>query len=140
MNALDAKLSVKLSLKQLPSKIIMRELAASLNLSPISKEGYAKRNESGQTLFSIFPSIEKIGLDLVMDLPRVSNPSHAFNVMFDCGEWLASNLDGKLTDEKGTQLTHEEKKIILGQVNKKQLALKKFGLVPGGNLAARIFN
>ena len=118
----------------------MRELAASLNLSPISKEGYAKRNESGQTLFSIFPSIEKIGLDLVMDLPRVSNPSHAFNVMFDCGEWLASNLDGKLTDEKGTQLTHEEKKIILGQVNKKQLALKKFGLVPGGNLAARIFN
>jgi hypothetical protein len=89
--------------------------------------------------FVVFPGDGGGRLTFLLDLPRTTAPVEAFQSMVDIAEQFAEALSGVLTDESGRPLSEPALAQIAQQVEERVAQFEQMGVVPGSQVAQRLF-
>lgn len=79
------------------------------------------------------------GLSLVLDVPRVSAPSNAFDSMVDFARHLASSLGGEIVDDNRTPLSERSVSLIRNQIGQFEARMERQAIPAGSDIAQRLF-
>ena len=83
---------------------------------------------------------EITGLTFMLDVPHVSNPGEAFDIMEAVAGKFAKLLHLELVDENGKPLTREDFEMIRDHIDNIRAEMDKYGVEAGGLLARTLFN
>ncbi|MEN9774317.1 MAG: hypothetical protein RL322_1387 [Pseudomonadota bacterium] len=115
-------------------------LASPLVITERGSNRYARLDEFGDPVFSVFLGERPNRLTFLLDLPRVEGPIEAWDQMVECAWIAARRLPGRLVDDSGKALTERFLDNISSQVRQRALALEAVGLRAGSAAARRVFN
>jgi len=94
---------------------------------------------SDDIVFSVLPGDQGALLGFLMDLPRVEEPVMAWFSMVEAAKTIQQSLGGQLVDERNTVLSDQAFDHIARQIEDRVRVFVEAGLLPGGDLAKRIF-
>lgn len=129
----------------------LRGLAEAAGLQLGNDGCYHAHDEAGQHIFSLANqesslfSIEQLkhlqtkGLTLVLDVPRVNNPSAAFDRMMRLAHHLADTMDGTLVDDNRTPLSERSIHLIRSQIGQFEMQMERQSMPAGSEIALRLF-
>lgn len=129
----------------------LRGLAESAGLQLGNDGCYHAFDEAGQHLFvlanqeaSLFSEeqlkhLQTRGLTLVLDVPRVANPSAAFDRLVRFAQLLADALGGRLVDDNRAQLSERAIQLIRSQIGQFELQMERQSMPAGSEVALRLF-
>jgi hypothetical protein len=84
-------------------------------------------------------TFETAGLALFMSVPCAHHPAAVFDKMVGAAQMLAETLGGKLQDQEQRPLTAQGLAVIRGQIAEIEEKMRAFGVVPGSEVALRLF-
>jgi hypothetical protein len=84
-------------------------------------------------------SLATNGVTLLLDVPRLPDGIAAFNEMVKVGRQLAGTLDGALVDDNGVAVSEPGLEQIRNQLRTIYASMQARGIVPGSELALRLF-
>lgn len=134
----DAQLVLSVTADQVLSVAAISSAAHSAGLESRGEARFAKGPLHHQR-FSVFPGDAGNSLMLLLDVPRTSAPTEAFQDMVTTTQTLASLLNAEVTDEAGKPLTQHDFDQIAAQVSAKEQQLQSLGITPGSLVAQRLF-
>ena len=140
INNLDGKLFLTVKFNEFPSKFALDGFSEKFYLARYAENRFAKVDKYGFPEFIIVSSDHVKELNIIMDLPRVSDPEKIFKSMYEIADWLVIQFEGCIIDKNGNQINMDSKSIIFNQITNKTHLLKKFGLTPGAGLSMKVFN
>ena len=74
-----------------------------------------------------------------MNIPCTRDPAQVFNEMVGDAKELCKRLDGKLVDQNKRGMTQKALKRIAQQIRQIAADMESDGIIPGGDLALRLF-
>ena len=136
--SVDAQLTVSVSTAEVLSAAAIQSAAERLGLESRGESRYAMGPLHHQR-FVVFPGDGGGRLTFLLDLPRTTAPVEAFQSMVDIAEQFAQALSGVLTDESGRPLSELALAQIAQQVEERVAQFEQMGVVPGSQVAQRLF-
>ena len=138
--AIDAQVQFSLVTDRSPSLAAREKAAKSAGLLAWG-EGrfFMPERGSDDVVFSVLPGDQGALLTFLMDLPRVDEPASAWLFMVQAAQSMQQSLGGELVDERNAVLDDKAFAIIARQIQDREKVFLAQGLVPGSDLAKRIF-
>jgi hypothetical protein len=138
--AIDAQVQFSLVTDRSPSLAAIEKAAKSAGLLAWG-EGrfFMPERGSDDVVFSVLPGDQGALLTFLMDLPRVDEPASAWLFMVQAAQSMQQSLGGELVDERNAVLDDKAFAIIARQIQDREKVFLAQGLVPGSDLAKRIF-
>jgi hypothetical protein len=138
--AIDAQVQFSLVTDRSPSLAAIEKAAKSAGLLAWG-EGrfFMPERGSDDVVFSVLPGDQGALLTFLMDLPRVDEPASAWLFMVQAAQSMQQSLGGELVDERNGVLDDKAFAIIARQIQDRERVFLAQGLVPGSDLAKRIF-
>lgn len=126
----------------------VHELTISAGMSPRIEGGYSFRDSGGREIFVLSEgempasgqSTRRPCLTISMDVPRAPDTQMSFELMVNFARQLASDLGGSLVDDNNRTIDEKSLQSIVQQLTKVRATLETAGVVPGSDMALRLFS
>lgn len=138
--AIDAQVQFSLVADRSPSLAAIERAAKSAGLLAWGEGRFFMPERSSEdVVFSVLPGDQGALLTFLMDLPRVDQPASAWRFMVQAAQSMQQSLGGELVDERNAVLDDKAFAVIARQIQDREKVFVAQGLVPGSDLAKRIF-
>ncbi|MEO8342550.1 MAG: cell division protein ZipA C-terminal FtsZ-binding domain-containing protein, partial [Gallionella sp.] len=147
---------VGVNLVPLPGGLLLggkiAQAAALLGMTLEADGAFHLLNAQGQSLFSLinqdtqpfhFPTLETFssaGITLLLDVPRIENPTLQFDRMMITARELANELQVNMVDDQRLALNDNSLALIRAQIAEVEAKMCAQAIVPGSAQARRLFS
>lgn len=126
----------------------VHELTVSAGMTPRIEGGYSFRDSGGREIFVLSegemsasgPSTRHPCLTISMDVPRAPDTQMSFELMVNFARQLAADLGGSVVDDNNRTIDEKSLQSIVQQLAKVRATLETAGVVPGSDMALRLFS
>jgi len=137
---LDAQIGINVETPETLGPAQLAALAGTLGIAERGSNRYARLGAQGEVVFSVALADVPNRLTFLLDVPRSSPASDAWNRMREAASTCAQRVGGRLVDDGGRPLADASLAQIGRQLVQRYESLEAIGLPAGSPLALRVFN
>jgi len=137
---LDAQVGINVETPETLGPAQLASLAGALGVVERGSNRYARLGAQGEVVFSVALADVPNRLTFLLDVPRSSPASDAWNRMGEAASACAQRVGGRLVDDGGRPLAEAALAQIGRQLAQRYESLEAIGLPAGSPLALRVFN
>jgi hypothetical protein len=137
---LDAQIGINVETPETLGPAQLASLAGTLAVVERGSNRYARLGAQGEVVFSVALADVPNRLTFLLDVPRSSPASDAWNRMREAANACAQRVGGRLVDDGGRTLAEASLAQIGRQLAQRYESLEAIGLPAGSPLALRVFN